>query len=171
MQRFRLLHHKFFEGRKSRHPEHGWPIYSWEVAHQFVIGHLVVVGVDIAQLHLVVTGSGNAFLYGIHLLHAIGGCGLVVAQCLEQTFAIGFIRLAHRLSLRVVVEVVVAVAQSESCLRNAHDVVVSIAEVGTCAPGIHHRVLAATVNLGRDALIFLAVLDGTNALNVRHDRL
>ena len=170
MQGFRLLHNELLEGGESRHPEHRWPVDTREFAHQLVVRILVVVGIDITQLHLVVAHLSDTLLDGIHLLHQLIGLRLVIAQSGEQAPAVSLIGLAHRQCLRVFVEVVVAVAQSESTLRDIDDIVIGIAEVGIHAPGIHHRALTATVNLGGHTLILLAVLHGTNLLDVGHDR-
>ena len=164
-----LSHHKLFESGESRYPEHRGPVDAREVAHQFVVGHLVVIGIDVAQLHFVVAGPSNALFDGIHFLRQFAGLCLVIAQGCEHTFAVCFVGLTNHLCLRIVVEVVVAIAQSEPCLRDTDDVVVGIAEVGINPPGIHHRALTTTVYLGGNTLVFLAVLHGTNLFNVRHD--
>ena len=169
VQLFGLSHHKLLEGGESRHPEYRGPVDAGEVAHQFVVSHLVVVGIDVAQFHHAVTGPSNALLDGIHFFHKVAGLCLVIAQGCEHALAVCFVCLAHHLCLRVVVEVVVAIAQSKSCLGDTDDVVVGIAEVGTGSPGIHHRRLATTVYLCGDTLVFLAILHGTNLFNVRHD--
>ena len=78
VQRLRLFHHKLLECGESRHPEHGRPVDAGEVAHQLLVGHLMVVGIHVAQLHHIVAGLGDALLDGIHLLHTIGSCRLIV---------------------------------------------------------------------------------------------
>ena len=131
----------------------------------------MVVGIDVTQLHFVVASPCNALLDGINLLNKFLGLNLVIAQCSEQTFSVRLVGLANGQCLRIVVEVVIAITQTQSCLRDAHDVVVCVAEVGTHPPGIHHGAFATTINLSGNALVFLAILNGTNTLNIRHDRL
>ncbi len=169
MDRLRLTHVDSVEGRKTAGQEHVAPVNAREVVNQLHITHLMVVGSHVAQLHLVVAGLGDARLDREHSLHFLLGRSLIVARHLEQVLQIGLVSLQHALVLLVVGEIVVAGAESESALTDAHDVPVGIALVGVHTDTKHHRRLTIVVELRRNKLIFAAVADGLNLIECRFD--
>ena len=160
MDRLGLPHVHGVEAGESRGEEHVAPVDAGEVGHQLVVTHLVVVGVDVAQLHSAVAGFGDAGLDGHHCLHLLFGRVVVVAHHLEEVAHKGLVGLTYAHRLLVVVQIVVACAQSDATLAYAHDVLAGIALVGSHADAIHHGVLALVVEQCGDELVFAAVLDG-----------
>ena len=166
---FGLAHVHGVDGGESAGQQHIAPVDSRIVGHQLEIAHLVVVGVDVAQLHVVVAGLGNAGLDGEHGLHLLLCRGLVVAREHEELLQIVLVGLEHALVLCVVGEVVVAGSKSESGLSQRHEVPVGIAHVASGSQAEHHGSLAVAVELGAHDLVFLAVFDGLDAVEVGLD--
>ena len=164
MDRLRLTYVHQVEGGESGGEEHVAPVDTGEVGHELVIGHLVVVLVDITQLNHAIAGLCDAVLDGHHGLHLLLGCGRVVAHEHEEVLQIGLVGLTHTGGLRILVQIVVAQSQSESALADANDVHFGIALVSSHADAKHHRIFTETVYLGCHKLIFLAVLDGGDAV-------
>ncbi len=148
------------EGGIAAGQEDGAPVDAGIVAEELGEGELVVVALDVAQLHAVIARLGDARLDGEHGLHLLLGRGLVAARHGEELLEIRLVSLQHTLVLCIVGEVVVARAQAQSALSHVDDVPLGVLLVGGHAQAVHHRVLAVAVKLSRHQLVLLAVLDG-----------
>lgn len=164
MDGLRLRHVDVFEVGESAQQEGVAPVDARELVAELRVGHLVVVGRDVAELHLVVGHAGQSCLDGHCGFHLLLCRGLVVSSQTQHLDDIGAVGLAHALRLCVVVEVVVAGAQSHASLSDGDDVVLGVAEVSAHAYSEEHRGLAAAVQLGSQTLVFSYVLHGSHAL-------
>ena len=162
MDRLRLSYVHIVEGGESAGQEHIAPVNSGEVVDELGIRHLMVVGLNVAQLHAVVAGLGDARLNIDNGLHLLLGSSLVVARHEEELLQISLVSFQDALVLRIVGKIVVAGVQSESALTHSNDVPLRIFLVGAYAYAKHHGTLTIAVELRHDQLILLAVLDGTN---------
>ena len=160
----RLTHADFLEGRETGCQEHVTPVDARIVGNQLIVSHLVIVLVDVAQLHLAVASLGDAGLDGHHCLHLLLCGGLVVAHHLEELLHVSLVSLTNLLGLVVVVHVVVANTQSDAALTHLNDVVGCITKVCIYADAKHHGTLATEVELSGNQLILTAVLDGCDAV-------
>ena len=129
MYRLRLTHVHAVEHGESLCEENVTPVDAGIIVHELHIAHFVIVGVDVAQLHGAVAGLGQTCLYGHDGLHLLRCCGLIVAHELEEGCHQLLIGVAHLHGLLIVVEIVVALAQTETTLTNAHNVHRSVALV------------------------------------------
>ncbi len=98
----------------------------------------MIVGIDVAQLHPGVALLGDALLDGVDCCCLLLGGGLVVAHEGEQRGHVLLIGVAHGHGLCIVVQIVVAGAQPEAALSDAHDVAVSLTLVCAHTDAIHH---------------------------------
>ena len=169
MNRLGLAHIHHVERGEPAQQEHVTPVDAREIGHQLVVAHLMIVGIDVAQLHLTVAGFGQTGLDGHHRLHLLLGCGIVVAHQLEQVFHVVLVGITNADGLRVIVQIVVAGAQSDASLPYRHEVHRGIAHVGAHANAKHHGSLALTVELCRNELILTAVLDSGYLVESRFD--
>ena len=158
------------ESGETRGEEDVAPVDAGEVVDKLVVGHLVVVGIDVAQLHLVVTHLGDPCLDGEHSLHLLLSRGFVGTGEHEELLEILFVSLEHALVLCIIGDIIVALAESQSALADAYEVPLGIFLVGADPDAEHHRTLTVTVELGAHELILLAVLDGGNLVERRLDR-
>ena len=124
----------------------------------------MVVGTYVTKLHLIVADLGNACFDGQHGLHFFLGRCLVAARHDEQLLQIILVGSKHALVLRVVRQVVIAGAQTQSALPQTDNIPVGIAQVGIYPYAEHHRALAVAVELGCHKLILFLVLNVGNAL-------
>ena len=137
----------------------------------------MIVGVDVALLHLVVACLGNLRLNGYDGLRLLLRRGLVGPGQREQLFQVLLVSLQHALVLCVIGEIIVALAKSESALPHGHKVPLRVFLVGPRANAEHHRRLTVAVELRAHQLVFLAVfycrylverrLDGSPSLTVQ----
>ena len=162
-----LLNNHLAKGRAAAHPEHHCPVDAGEFLQQFGIGVFMVVGIYVAQLHLVVALLGYAVLYGHHCIHLLGCFLLGIADEGEELLAVGLVCFAHRLCLIVVVEIVVGDTKSKSSLGDAHHVLSGVAEIGSHTPREHHCVFSAAVELSRQTEILRTVLHVAQTLQGR----
>ena len=170
MDRFGLSHVDAVDGRHAAGQHHVAPVDAGELVDELGIAHLMIVAVDIAELHLVVAGLGDLSLDVEHFLHLALGRSLIVAHELEEMGQIGLVGLKHLFLVRVVGCVVVARAESESALPDGNEVPCGIALVSVHADAIHHRALAVAVERSRDDLILTCVLDGSDTVECRLQR-
>ncbi len=146
------------------------PVDTGEVVDKLVVGHLVIVGIDVAQFHLVVAHLSDTGLNGEHSLHLLLSRCLVSACEHKEFLQILLVSLEHTLVLRIVRDVVVALTKSESTLADTYEVPFSIFLVGADTDVEHRRTLTVAVELGAHELILLAVLDGGNLVECRLNR-
>ena len=116
MNRLRLAYIHHIESGEAAQQEHITPVDARIIAHQLVVAHLVIVGVDVAQLHLTVAGFGQTGLDSHHGLHLLLGSSVVIAHQFEQVFHVVLIGITNADGLRVIVQIVVTGAQSDATL-------------------------------------------------------
>ena len=166
MYRLGLPEVYLIEYGEAAYPEYCWPVNAWVLLDELCVGKFMIVGVDVAALHLVVAYLGNAVLDfhdGLHLLCSRLG---VIADKLEELGHVGLVGSDNGLRLRVLIEIIFRCAQSQSGLRYGYDVVAGVPLVCSHTPCVHHGRFTLAVELCRNALVFLAVLDGFNLLQV-----
>ena len=170
LHRLRLSEIHLIERRESLCEENVAPVYSRIVGDERGVAHLVIVGVDVAQLHLVVAGFRYACLYGEeHISFLLSRLRIVTGKA-EERGDVFLVCLAHLNGLLVVVEIVVAVAQTYAALRYSHDVLRGVALVGSHTDAEHHGSHALAVEPCRDELILFLVLYSPYLLEHRHKR-
>ena len=116
VDRLRLPHVYQFKCRESVGAERAIPVDTGEVRLQLVISHLMIVLVDVSQLHGTVAHLGDTCLNGHHRVHLLLSRHRVVAHHLEERLHILFIRLTHTHRLLIVVQIVVTVTHTETAL-------------------------------------------------------
>ena len=164
MDGLRLTHVNQVESGESGDQEKVAPVNARIVEHQLVIGHLVIVGINVTQFHAALTGLGDTCLDSHHGLHLLLSYGLIITHHLEEVGHIGLVGLTDTHGLLVIVQIVVLRAQTESPLPYAHEVHRGIAHVGADTYAKHHCLLTLTVELCRHQLVFATVLDGCDLL-------
>ena len=144
------------------------PVVAAKLLLEFGIGHLMVVGGGVAQLHAALGRFGHACLHGHHRLHLAQGGELVVAQQLKHLHDVLLEGLAYLCECRVVAEVILLLSQREAALSQTHDVGGGVHHVGidVCAPQL---VCALFGVKHHQALQLVAVLDVGDGLEVGLD--
>ena len=130
----------------------------------------MIVGVYVAQFHVVVACLCYACLDGEEHIGLLLSRLFVVAYELEQGLDVFLVGVAHLNGLLVVVQIVVALAQTYSALRYSYDVLRRIALVGSHAYAEHHCAHALIVELSHDELILFLVLYRLNFRKHRFQR-
>ena len=102
--------------------EHVTPVYAWVIGDKLQITHLVVVGIDVAQLHRAIACLCQTSLDSHHSIGLFLCRSLVVAHEFEQCGEQFLVCLAHLHGLFVVVEIVVALVKAESTLSHSYDI-------------------------------------------------
>ena len=164
MDSFRLTYVNEVECRESAQQEHISPIDARIIHHQLRVGYLVVVRIDITQLHSALTGLGDTRLNGHHGFHLLLGHSLIIAYELIEVGQIGLVSLTDTDGLLVIVQIIVLRTQSESALTNTYKVHRGITHVRAYAHAKHQRILTLAVELGTDQLILVTILDGSDGL-------
>ena len=167
---FRLTHANFLESRETGCQEHIAPVDARIIEHELVVGHLVIVLVDVAELYLAIACLSDAGLDSHHSLHLLLGDSLVVAYHLEELLHISLVCITNLLGLLVIVYIVIAYTKTETTLVYLNEVVGGITKVGAHTDAIHHGTLATEIELSGNELILSAVLDGCNAVESWLDR-
>ena len=167
---FRLTHANFLESRETGCQEHIAPVDARIIEHELVVGHLVIVLVDVAELYLAIACLSDAGLDSHHSLHLLLGGSLVIAYHLEELLHISLVCITNLLGLLVIVYIVIAYTKTKTTLSYLNEVVGGITKVGTHTDAIHHGTLATEIELSGNELILSAVLDGCNAVESWLDR-
>ena len=162
--RFYLAYVYMRECGEALHEEYVAPVDAREFLHHCGIGHLVVVALNVAQLHFALACLGYACLYAHSCVGLALGIGLGVACKIEHHLQIIGISGTYGFNLCVVREIVVAVAQAESALSNTNKVVGGILHVGTDTYSEHCATHSTHVELSRYYLIFATVLNAVDGL-------
>ena len=156
---------------EALHEEYVAPVDARKFLHHSSVSHLMVVALNVAQLHFALACLGNACLYAHSCVGLALGIGLSVACKIEHHLQIIGISGTHGFNLCVVREIVVAVAQAESALSYAYKVVGGILHVGTYTYSEHCATHSTHVELSRYDLIFATVLNAVDGLQYRLQRL
>ena len=166
----RLTYTNFLESRETGCQEHVAPVDARIIEHELVVGHLVIVLVDVAELYLAIACLSDAGLDSHHSLHLLLGCSLVVAYHLEELLHISLVCITDLLGLLVIVYIVIAYTKTNTALSYLNEVVGGITKVGTNTDTIHHGTLATEIELSCYQLILSAVLDGSDTVESWLDR-
>ena len=131
----------------------------------------MIVGTNITELYLTIPRLCKTLLNGIYSIHLLLCSSLIIAHKHEHWLAVLLVCLTDCVCLRIIVEIVVASAKSETCLTDRNDVHVCLTEVCTYAKTEHQSATALTVDVWAYTHILLTILDGTNTLKERFNRL
>ena len=133
MNGLELIDRNFCNSGKILHQKISIPINAREIAQQIVITHLVIVAFNVALFRGRKRNLCNACFDGKHIFHLLRSICRRIAHKLEKLLDIFLVTLAHFHRLRIIIEIIVAIAKRKATLVDLHQIQLSIFEVGRYA--------------------------------------